>query len=165
MWEYFTRENITLFLSIIGSLGALCNAIYYWITHREKLDIKITGQRINEKAILLYVSFTNNSAVPSNVTDVRLIANNQTFFAYKNPKVIKRNTFKVKNEIVNYNENYNESFPITIPAYGGNACYIYFAFPLGHDLTSSTPLCFEFLTSRHKIIQKKLQLQTVDLLD
>lgn len=159
--EYLTKENITFLLSIIGFLGTLCNAIYFLITHREKLDVQIFGKHMNDKALILYVSFVNQSTLPLNIIDVRLIVGNQKFFSHKIPRVIGKNIFKKNGEILRYTEYYNEPYPINIPSYGGNSCYIYFAFPQGHDLTFSTTVSFEFVTSHHKIIRKTLQLDIV----
>ncbi len=65
MLEYFTRENITMALAIFGSLGTIFCAIYYLVTHKVKVKINVTGYRLTNTSLLLYVTFTSKSARPS----------------------------------------------------------------------------------------------------
>jgi len=165
MLEYFTRENITMALAIFGSLGTIFCAIYYLVTHKVKVKINVTGYRLTNTSLLLYVTFTSKSARPIAITDISFKHADKSFYAFKNPIVVHRTTFKQNDQLINYKEFYNETFPIPISAYGGTSGYIYFAFPHRHDLNTATNLNFVCSTNRHRKITTKLQLNEVELLN
>ena len=57
---YFTKENITFLLAVIGSLGT----IYSMIAQHKNISLSIVSYSYKNKTLLMYVAFTNCSRLP-----------------------------------------------------------------------------------------------------
>lgn len=65
-FSFFTRENITFVLSIIGSVGTVVSGMHALVSNRKKLSAIISEQNIGEDSIIVYISFINASTAPHN---------------------------------------------------------------------------------------------------
>ena len=67
-----TKDNITLALSIFGSIGTLLSWLFSITKNRKNIDIKIAGRRFsnNTNFLLVYMLFENRSSLPISITDI-----------------------------------------------------------------------------------------------
>ena len=81
--QFFTKANITLLLSIIGSFGTLI-ALY---TKRKNLKIQVSNVAYKkaQKQMLLDITFENRSQLPIAITDVHVFLNNHELTVEKYP--------------------------------------------------------------------------------
>lgn len=136
----FSRENITLILSILGALGSVSAWIYTFVKSRKRFDVKINGYNRDPHHVLLHIQFTNNSTLPLSITDISIYCNKE-YHAKRIPEKVLEKTLRVGKEVRSHNEFYSISFPINLPSLAGEAGYVLFSsleetFPqLSNDVT------------------------------
>lgn len=160
MSKYLTRENITLTLSIFGSLGTFFTWLYIFIKNRKNFDIKIVGHLYgyDNKSLLIFVSLTNKSRLPISITDIRIKMFDSIYQCGKIPVKVHEVTTKCKGEILSHHEYFSLSFPISLPELGGASGYLFFDFPelVAQPLSSQVTLLIS--SNRGKTVEKRLSL-------
>lgn len=155
-----TRENITLFLSIFGSIGALSSWIYTVMKNRKNLNIEIIGQRFSDDScsLLVYAMFENKSRLPISITGLSVQLNSIWYPCERIPITTLTETTRCGKEILSHHEYRSMPLPIFITGLGGTSGYLYFEFPESSLPVDATTLSFLVLTNRGKAIEKKLSL-------
>lgn len=156
----FTRNNITLFLSIFGSVGTLASWLFTLAKNRKNLNIQIVGRRFSDDAnsLLLYAMFENKSRLPILITGISVQLDSIWYSCEKIPLTTFTETTKCKGEILSHHEYQSLPLPIFITSLGGTSGYVYFAFPESSLPPDATHLNFLISTNRGKPIEKKLWL-------
>lgn len=136
----FSRENITLFLSIFGALGSASAWIYTFIKSRKRFNVKINGYNLTPHGVLFHIQFINNSTLPLSITDISIYCNKE-YHAKRIPEKVLEKTLRVGKEVRSHKEFYSMSFPINLPSLAGESGYVLFSsgeenFPqLSNDVT------------------------------
>ena len=121
----FTRDNITLILAIFGSLGTLISWIFSYISNRRNLDIHVVGYRQDTPhALLLYVSFINNSRLPISISDISIKINGIISSCQKIPITALEEEISRKGNAISHYDHKTIGFPISIPGLNGTSGYV-----------------------------------------
>lgn len=155
---FFTRENITLALSIFGAAGTLITFISSLMAKRKNLKIKISDSVYNRvlKTLIFVVSFENHSHLPIAITSVRFILDGHVFSPVKYPKCVEEYTRKHGNEVVDRKFLYNLNFPVDIQQLGSTSGHILLAISQEELEKLSTPVIVQVHSTRGRVQQIKL---------
>lgn len=155
----FTRDNITLALSLFGSFGTAFLMVHNFIINRKNLNMRIVGHRCaDKKSLLLYVAFENKSRLPISVTGISVMINEVWYSCIEPPVVALEETFRTGITVTSRHEYKSLSLPISISSLGGISGYVYFEFPEADFRPDATHLKFLINSNRGKVIEKTLSL-------
>lgn len=154
-----TRENITLALSIFGSIGTLCITIHRIIFNRKNVNTRIVGHNFaNGNSLLLYISFENKSRLPISITYISVLINETWYSCVAYPVIALEETNRVGGKIISHYEYKTLSFPVNLSALGGTSGYVFFEFPEAFFQTEPTHMNFSISSTRGIVLKKKLSL-------
>ncbi len=155
----FTRENITLFLSIFGSLGTLITFISAYLTKRKNLKIKISSPTysLNLQKLMLSLSFENYSHLPLAITAISININNNAFLPSRYPQCVGEYIHRRGKEIIDRKFEYNLKLPADIAQLSAISGVILFDVSPKELENLSTPLILRVLSTRGK--EQKIVLQ------
>lgn len=156
-----TRENITLALAILGSLGTLFTWAYNFLQNRKNISVHIVGHRysdFDENSFLLYMSFVNNSRIPISITSISINVDGIYHSCQEIPITTFEETTRCKDKILSHHEYKSMPLPIALAGLSGTSGYVYFEFPEGKLQSDATHLIVQVSTNRGKAIEKKLSL-------
>lgn len=156
--ELFTRDNITLALSIFGSIGTICTWLYNYIKIRKSFTIELNGYRFNPKGLLLHVQFVNKSTLSLSINEIAIKHNEIEYPCSKIPQKVLETTHKVGKEIVSHKEYYSLEFPINLPPLCGASGYLYFSSDSENFPKLSTETTVIIRSNRGRAVEKKLPL-------
>lgn len=156
----FTRDNITLLLSIFGSVGTLSSWIFTIIKNRKNLCIQLIGRRFSDDAcsLLVYAMFENKSHLPISITGISVQLDSIWYPCEKIPLTTFTETTRCKDKILSRHEYQSLPLPIFITGLGGTSGYVYFEFPESSLPPDATQMTFLISTNRGKPVEKKLSL-------
>lgn len=154
--KFLTRDNITLALSIFGSVGTLTSAILSFIRSRKRISITIPKLYHNNSSMWLYVIIENNSRLPISINSVSACFSDKLFHSSQIPQKILEVTQQTGNIVTDKKEYFSIKFPISLPALSGTSGYLYFEVPATFLESPSTQLCFQVGTNRGVIKKTKL---------
>lgn len=114
--EYFTRENITLGLSIFGAFGTLITFVSTYLTKRKNLKIYFSDVAYKKQLHLLVVpiTFENRSQLPIAVTSIACSFNGEEHPLVDYPRCVESYSRREGQEVVDRKFLYNLNFPVTI---------------------------------------------------
>lgn len=155
----FTKENITLFLSIFGSIGTLGTWIYHWIKSRKNFDLEINGYLSTSKGLLLHMQLINKSSLPLSIKEIAISLNGTEYICNKIPQKVLTTSTKTNNIVKSQHEYFSMTFPINLDPLCGSSGYLYFSsdqetFPL-----FSNEVILIIRTNRGHEVQKTLLLK------
>lgn len=153
-----TRENITLALSIFGTIGTLITFISSFMTKRKNLRIKISDSVYNRtlKMLTFACSFENRSQLPIAVTSVGFILDGREFPPVKYPKCVEEYARRHGDEVVDRKFLYNLNFPVDIQQLSSASGYILLAISQEEFEKLSTPVIVQVYSTRGRVQQIKL---------
>ncbi len=155
----FNRENITLALSIFGSLGTVFTIFYNIAINRKNLNVRIVGYRYTDKeSLILYLAFENKSHLPISVTGINVMINGVWYSCVEPSITVLNETFRTGKIVTSHNEYKSLALPISLPSLGGTSGYVYFEFPEAIFQTDTTRLNFLINSNRGVVVEKTLPL-------
>lgn len=154
----FTRENITLALSIFGSVGTVSTWIYNYIRTRKSFSVELNGYRFSPKGLLLHIQLINKSTLSLSINEIAIKHNGIEYPCSKIPQKVMETTNKIGKEIVSHNEYYSLEFPINLPALCGASGYLYFSSDSENFPKLSTETTVIIRSNRGRAVEKKLPL-------
>lgn len=163
MEHFFTKANITLFLSIIGSLGTIITLISSFYVKRKNLKIKIGNVKYkrDQKQMLLDIAFENRSYLPISITSVRIFLNNRELEIEDHPSCVGEYSHFHGTEVVDRKFAYNLDFPVTLQQLGASSGKILLEFSPEELENPSTPLIFQVRSTRGKVQQIELPCEQI----
>lgn len=161
MAEFFTKENITFILGLIGSLGTAVTFIKSLINNRTNFSIKAVTFETAEKGILTYLMFINNSHKPITITSLSICVNGIFYPAILTPEEVRRTINTIGKEIVGAHYEYSTSFPIALTGEYSTSGYIFFPLPKGISVPSAKMFSLKVCTNRGTAVEKLLELNDV----
>lgn len=157
--SFISRDNITLILAVFGSFGTLINWISSFISNRRNLDIRIVGYRQDAPhALLLYMSFMNNSRLPISISDISIEIEGVRHSCQKIPITALEEEIRRNGHSLFHYVHKTMEFPISISGLNGTSGYAYFSFPEATLQSGATRLNFLISTNRGKAIETSLEL-------
>lgn len=155
-----TRSNITLALSIFGSVGTLISFIFSVFKNRKNISIEIAGRRFSDKpsSLLVYILFENKSRLPISITNISVELDSVWYPCKKIPSIVLTETSMHKGIITSQHVHYSLPLPTFVTGLGATSGYIYFEFPESLLPPDATHLNFLISTNRGKAFEKRLPL-------
>ena len=142
--SFFTRENITLFLSIVGFLGTVSGWLYYWICNRRNLKIAINDYfYAPHQCLTLHISFSNNSKRPISITDICLNKDGKKYSCSHIPVKVINEKHNSGPKITSSLDRFSLELPLNLAALSGKSGYFYF--PLDSKISLSPPSNEDFV--------------------
>lgn len=154
----FTRDNITLALSIFGSIGTVFTFIHTFITNRKNVNVRIIGHRFSDESLLIYMAFENKSRLPISVTGITVMINGVWYSCVEPSITVLNETFRTGKIVTSHHEYKSLALPISLPSLGGTSGYVYFEFPEAIFQTDTTQLKFLINSNRGVVVEKTLPL-------
>ena len=156
--HFITRANITLLLSIIGSLGTCITFLSSYRNKRKNLKIKLSNAEYkkDQKQLLLDVSFENRSQLPIAITSVDIYLNGHQVTAESYPLCVEEYAHYHGKEVIDRKFKYNLDFPVCLqPLYAVAGQMVLDISPKDFE-NPSTPLTFQVHSTRGKVQQIEL---------
>lgn len=155
----FTQDNITLALSIFGSVGTVITFISSYLTKRKRLKIKINSAVHNGilQKLILNISFENHSQLPIAITSIKGKLDDSELPLVSYPYYVGHADFSDKGVVVERKFTYNLNLPLDISQLSAASGHILFEFVLADSQKISTPLTLLIYSTRGKV--QKIQLQ------
>lgn len=154
----FTQDNITLALSIFGSIGTVGTWLYNYIKTRKSFTFELNGYRLNPKGLLLHVQFVNKSTLSLSINEIAIKHNDIEYPCTKIPQKVLETTHKIGKEIVDHKVEYSMEFPINLPALCGSSGYLYFSSDSENFPQLSTEVTVIIRSNRGRAVERKLPL-------
>lgn len=154
----FTRDNITLALSIFGSIGTVGTWLYNYIKTRKSFTVELNGYRFNPKGLLLHVQFMNKSTLSLSINEIAIKHNDIEYPCSKIPQKVLETTNRIGGVIVDHKEYYSLEFPINLPALCGSSGYLYFSSDSNNFPQISTEVTVIIRSNRGRAVERKLPL-------
>lgn len=146
-----TRENISLILSIIGSVGAVSSWIYNYVTRRKNITFRIINHdyEIDDNYLSLYFHLTNNSELPITINEICIEQNSEEVCCSLVP-----DSFACIGE----EDITSVSFPLSVAPLCSCSGYLHFVFPHKIEEDFSKIQNFVIRTNRGKALKERLSL-------
>lgn len=154
----FTRENITLALSLFGALGTAGTWIYNYFKARKNFSLEIIKYLSTEMGLLLFVQFTNKSSLPISINEIAVDTSSSQFICEKYPLMVFETTRRSGKKIISHEEKFSIDFPINLPAFCGTSGYLYFSSETETFPPVSTQVTLIIRTNRGREVRKTLEL-------
>lgn len=156
--SYFTKENITFMLALIGSLGTITGWIYTYISTRKNINMRVVAYSAKDNKMLLYLSFENKSRLTISITDLALKVEDTYYSCRHIPQRVTSTQHYLGNQILNSVDYYNIQMPIELGGLGSTSGYVLFVLPKGIYISSANVLTFQVSSNRGKAFEMKLSL-------
>lgn len=148
--KLLTRENITLALSVFGSLGTLITFVSSFLHTRKNLKIKVSkvGYRNCTKIMLISLTFENRSRLPISITSISVLINGAEIIPETYPKCVEWYSHMEGKEVVDRKFLYNLNFPVDVQPLFAVSGHILLDVPLKEIEKLSTPLILKVHSTR-----------------
>lgn len=87
--SFFTKENITFVLAVIGSIGTILNFIYTYLSSRKRIDIQVLDYTSIFNVVQLFMYIQNQSRSPICISCISLIIDDKEIPCELIPKKIR----------------------------------------------------------------------------
>lgn len=166
MNNFFNRENITLILSIFGSVGTLITFLVSYITKRKNLKINVNSvvYKKTSKWLAIVISFENRSQLPIAITSITLFVDEFEYIAVKYPMQVGEYIHHKGKEIIDRKFDYNLKIPADISQLSALSGCILFNISQEVIQTVSTPMTLVIHSTRGSAQKIELQLNQIKLL-
>lgn len=154
-------ELITFILACIGSVGTISGWIYYWVTTRKNIFVRIIAFHQKNETILSYMAFENKSRLPVSITDISLLIDGNPYPCEYMPKKVMSHERTVGGRIVSSQDYYNIQLPIELGSLGATSGYVLFVLPKGVRKPDTKVVTLQISSNRGKAMKMTLSLDQV----
>lgn len=154
-----SKENITLCLSIFGSIGTIATWIYSYIKNRKKFSFESNGFLSTNKGLILHTQFVNHSRLSIAITAISIKLRGQDYFCGRIPEKVLEHTRRKGQTIVSHKEYFSLDFPINLASLCGTSGYLYFPFDEENPPELPSKTTVTIYTNRGRTSEKTLLLQ------
>lgn len=157
--ELLTQENITLALSIFGSIGTLITFISSYLSKRKNLKINIISATYKKSPdrLILVITFENRSCLPIAVTSISVTLHGEKLEPLRHPHCVGEYTQRSGDEVIDRKFTYNLQIPADIQQFGAASGYILFDISPEELQNQSTLLILAICSTRGRV--QKIELQ------
>lgn len=156
--EYLTKENITFFLSVFGSVGTLFLFVVSLLCKKANIDIKIVECSPSKESVVLYMMFVNKSHLPISITDVRIWNKGIVYSCTPVPTIVRYIRRYTPKEELYFEAIKSIPLPIALLSLSGTSGYFYFQIPQENFECDAKSLTVEVSTNRFLKLEKTLPL-------
>ena len=149
-------QNITLILSIIGTLGTIYSIAYNIITSRVNIAAQIKFIDYRKPYLFGYIIVENRSNSTVSISNIELIINGKPYFFINHPHLVNHNLSKF-NGHENYYDDYTAQIPFTLSTYGALGGY-FLSISSDTSINLDTIGILRIGTNRNKIIEIEIPL-------
>lgn len=156
--KLLNRENITLFLSIFGSIGTLITFISSFLHTRKNLKVKVNkaGYKNSSQTMLISLTFENRSRLPISVTSISVFISGAEIIPESYPKCVEWYSHKEGLEVVDRKFLYNLNFPVDVQPLFAVSGHILLDVPPKEIERLSTPLILKVHSTRGRVQEIEL---------
>lgn len=154
----FTRDNITLFLSIFGSVGTVITLISSYFAKRKNLKIKLVSCTYKKELgwLIFVIAFENHSQLPISITAISAVLNNQIIKPLAYPRPVGDFVYHNGNNILDTKVEYNLKLPADIQQLSALSGYVLFELLPEEIENLSTPVTLAVRSTRGR--EQKIEL-------
>ncbi len=156
----FSRDNITLALAILGSIGTMISAIGAVVRNRKHIEVTLLGYNFTPELYTCYILIENKSRLPISINKIVLVHESNTYLCTLIPKMAIEITRTLGNETIRKREYDSESFPINIPGMTSHSGFVLFESAEPLPTIDSTSVTFQVHTNRGRAAQIELSLDS-----
>ncbi len=143
IWNFLSRSDITSVLAAIGSIGTIVGWIYFLVTTRRNLKIKVLDYRAwHVNVVQFFICFQNQSSSSICISSIDLIYNDFHVCCELIPKKIRGNDDNLIK---------TPMFPINLASKQGSLYFIEFLIPERIFLNPGNTVVFQINTNRGTI--------------
>lgn len=157
--QYFTKENITFLLALIGSIGSVTGWFYTYVVNKKKISIRIIAYTVKSNIILSYLSFENLSRSPISLTSISIKVNGVFYPCRHIPQKVKSTEHMIGGKIVSTHDVFNISLPIELGGLGATSGYILFVLPKDAGTPDAKTVTFQISSNRGAAVEMSLSLE------
>lgn len=154
--ELLTQDNITLALSIFGSLGTIITIVSKVLVNRKNLSFSVASITYRYEKLYINMSFINKSRLPISIISVSLKVNNHIYESVPYPENVGKHTLREGKEIVNRIFMYNILFPLSIGSLNASSGFI--AFDVSKEAIQSPSAPLTLLIHSTRGLKQKVKL-------
>lgn len=158
IFSVFTMDNITLALSIFGSVGTVLTWVVGFFKNRKRFTIEINGYFVSHLGLLLHIQFVNKSAVPLAINEIAALINGNEYICEKIPQEVLEVSKKRGSTITSHREYFSMDFPINLASLCGTSGYLYFSSEQEKFPDVSNEITLIIRTNRGLAVRRKLSL-------
>lgn len=147
--SFFTKENITFILAVIGSVGSICEFFYHFIASRKHLDFEILDFRTTYSPLQLFIYTQNRSQTSITVSCVSILHEGHEYYCEMIPKKIR----SVAESCI-----YTPEFPLNLAPLMGYQYFLEFVGFPEKSLAPCSTIVVLIYTNRG-VVRKSLTLQ------
>ena len=137
--SFFTRENITFILAVIGSLGTIFNFAYTYFSSRRRIDMQILDYSSHLNVVQFFMYIQNQSRSPICISCISLQLDDKEISCELIPKKIRGN---------DTNLICTPSFPLNLSSLMGVQYFFEFVNCPDISLASGKTISFVIYTNR-----------------
>lgn len=164
IFNLLTRENITLALSIFGSIGTLATFFFSYLRRRKNLKISIIDATFNPKLRTLVITITleNRSQLPIAITSINFVCDKNVVPSVEYPRCVERYEYTQGNRLLDRKLFYNMKFPLDVHQLSAASSYILLDISQEEFENLSTPLILQVYSTRGRVQKIKLPLEMIE---
>lgn len=154
----FTKANITLLLSIIGTIGTVSTFVISFLNKRKRLRISFSDiiYRNDLKTLIVGTTFENKSQLPIAITKIFLLYNGVQHSCIPYPRCVSTYAHKIGKDTVDRINTYNMNLPIDINQLSAKSGYFLFDIPEEDVQTLRTGAFLLVHSTRGKVMRISL---------
>ncbi len=149
--QYFTKENFTLAIALVGAIGTIASWVYAFLSTRKRLAFKLVSSYTKNNTFISFVMIENKSRLPISINAISLILNEDTIMCGQIPTKILEITNRSGQEVTDRRKIFTMQFPISLAALSGASGYIFFELK-GQEINNEEKLLTMLGTNRGKPI-------------
>ena len=151
-----TRDNITLALAILGSVGTLFTFVMTFLANRTRINLRFKQINCNQGSMLSYVAFENKSRLPIAITDIAIINDDICYPCVPIATSVCEYERKRGNQVISHREDFSIPLPITLSSLAGTSGYVYFDRLPDNFPTSPREVTLQVSTNRGRTMKMTL---------
>lgn len=159
--NYFTKDNITFLLALIGSVGTITTWLLSYIKSRRNITIRLIAFDAKDNKILCYLFLENKSSLPISLTALSVIIDGVSFPCRYLPQKVRSDMRTVGSNVVSSQDYFNMTFPVQIGPLGATSGYVLFVIPPSVLIPDSKTVTFQVSSNRGRTFETKLSLDQI----
>lgn len=162
--KLITRENITLLLSIFGSVGTIFSLVSAFMSKRKNLKINVAAAAYSQTFHLLKItfSFENRSQLPITIINLKFFSGEHELKIEEYPRCVKEYAHRHGSEVVDWIFLYNLNFPVDIHQLGAVSGDVLLDISPKDFESLSTQLTVEVHSTRGQVQKIQLDRNSID---
>lgn len=158
MLDWFTRQNITFAIAVMGFLLSLASWVKDYFSQRKKFRCEILGIKSYADVTFINLMITNHSRVPIAITRISLLVDGKTYVCSSLPVLVAEHNRSKGGVIYDSRMEYSTPLPIQLMGLGAVKALVLFEDMQQLPPDDATELTLSICTNRGNPVEMKLPL-------